>query len=429
MLDNGSSTFQLNLFEGGNNQTVGRNGTFSPNHKESVHRWYPYLEGFASSFVEGLLSEFGKIGCRVHDPFGGTGTTVLVAASRRSSATYTEVNPFMRLVVECKTNILNRLSSESGNKIELQKYFDGLVETAKDILPAEDSAKETLEAAFGKRLFFKGRSLLEIVALKKAIEQDKDSSINPDFYNLARFILASIGVASSELKRAGDLRYRLYKELNPPDFSPFDAFRNKYTQVLQDINSFLTELADVKCLHTTALEFPNDYEVRTHLIITSPPYLNGTNYFRNTKIELWLAGFIQSETELGGLRDQAMAAGINDISKRGRKPIIFPEVEKVAKVLDDVAYDKRIPEMIRRYFSDSMLWLTNCYNLLEKGGSCIVDIGDSRFAGVHIPVDEILVSIAKEIGFKVSPTRFVRNRKSKDGSPLKQVLLILEKSN
>jgi len=35
------------------------------------------------------------------------------------------------------------------------------------------------------------------------------------------------------------------------------------------------------------------------LILTSPPYLNGTNYFRNTKLELWITGFLENEAELG----------------------------------------------------------------------------------------------------------------------------------
>ena len=30
-------------------------------------------------------------------------------------------------------------------------------------------------------------------------------------------------------------------------------------------------------------------------VITSPPYLNGTNYFRNTKLELWFMNFINDE--------------------------------------------------------------------------------------------------------------------------------------
>ncbi|MBU6388143.1 MAG: hypothetical protein KGS49_19530, partial [Planctomycetes bacterium] len=83
---------------------VGVNGTFSPNHRQSIHRWYPYIEGFSSEFVNSLIDEFGSENCRIYDPFAGTGTTVTTAAFRGSLPFYSEINPVMRLIIECKTN-------------------------------------------------------------------------------------------------------------------------------------------------------------------------------------------------------------------------------------------------------------------------------------------------------------------------------------
>ena len=83
---------------------LGVNGTFSPNRSRPVHRWYPYLEGFSEDFVLALLGEFGEGVTTVHDPFAGTGTTLVVSAFVGLNGTYSEVNPFMRLVIETKTN-------------------------------------------------------------------------------------------------------------------------------------------------------------------------------------------------------------------------------------------------------------------------------------------------------------------------------------
>jgi hypothetical protein len=52
------------------------------------------------------------------------------------------------------------------------------------------------------------------------------------------------------------------------------------------------------------------------MAVTSPPYLNGTNYFRNTKIELWLLGFIENEQELKNLRREAISAGLMTFKSR-----------------------------------------------------------------------------------------------------------------
>src|SRR5690606_29024119 len=59
---------------------LGRHGTFSPNSMESIHRWYPYIEGFSSTFVRNLISKWGPEAKSIYDPFGGTGTTVTVGA-------------------------------------------------------------------------------------------------------------------------------------------------------------------------------------------------------------------------------------------------------------------------------------------------------------------------------------------------------------
>jgi hypothetical protein len=400
---------------------LGVQGTFLPNHKESVHRWYPYLEGFSFNFAQSLLDEFGRPNCRVHDPFGGTGTTVTVAAENGMRASYSEINPFMRLVIECKTN---RLRSVAHAQAALAEYFSQLEAASRENVPSYDEAVTELKKAFGERPFFIGARLQQIIAIKRAIENSQPPC--SAFGDFARLALGSIAVACSEMKRAADLRYRHPKEKLPDDLSVFDLFHQKLNQIIADVDARFERLPPVVCVSHSALIEPKE-SACVDLVVTSPPYLNGTNYFRNTKIELWLTGFLSSEKELGAFRDQAMAAGINDISKRGRQPVLFPEVEAIATRLDEVAYDGRIPEMVRRYFSDSGLWMQNIYKLLVPQGIAVIDIGDSRFAGIHVPTDDLLVSLAKGIGFCFEEKRLVRSRKSKDGTTLSQVLLILRK--
>src|SRR5690606_25651401 len=100
------------------------------------------------------------------------------------------------------------------------------------------------------------------------------------------------------------------------------------------------------------------------LVLTSPPYLNGTNYMRNTKLELWLLGFIASEKELSQLNKVCMVCGINNVVK-GRPPEHrFEPVEEVARRLDETSSDLRIPALVRGYFSDMLRVLGNCANYL-----------------------------------------------------------------
>ncbi|MBN1459487.1 MAG: DNA methylase [Armatimonadetes bacterium] len=396
----------------------GRHGTFAPNYLEAVHRWYPFIEGFSYSFVTGLLVEFGNGASTVYDPFAGTGTTVTVACMKGMNALYSEVNPFMRLVVECKSNVLRRVAS---NRNELPEYLDELVNYARNHLPGATEAAACLCGAFGHRRYYVGDRLREAVALMRAIRETKPP--HPEFSQLARLALGSIAVASSEMRRAADLRRRTPRERHPRGYSPIHEFTCRFRSVISDVTSEHTRLPAVSCLGESALDEPPEMS-SVDLVITSPPYANGTNYFRNTKLELWLTGFIQSESELSDLRARAMAAGINNVSKKGRIPERISAIEEYASRLDAAAYDSRIPELVRRYFSDTKIWLANVSRLLREGGRLVVDIGDSQFAGVHIPTDELLAQIAANVGLRLEESRPIRTRRSRGGAPLKQVVLV-----
>jgi DNA modification methylase len=416
---------QLNLFNDISEELpFGVKGTFFPNHNEAIHRWYPYIEGFSSSFVEMLLNKYSEPNFSVYDPFAGVGTTVAVSAFMNMQSYYAEINPFLRLVIECKTNYLREIMS--SRKTNLVKHLENIYSVAEASLPSLESALECQKAAFGNKAYYSGRRLIEIVALKKAIDSHKSSKAS--FQALAKLILGSIAVSSSEMIRAADLRYRTETEKLREDYSVLESYLGKMKQVISDIDAYNSDnISPVILLTKSSLE-PSPKAEILDLIITSPPYLNGTNYFRNTKLELWLCGFIEKESELADYRQQALAAGINNIAQNNRAPQRIPAAEEVASKLDAVAYDRRIPELVRRYFSDSYLWIKNSFRLLKDGGRAIIDIGDSQFAGIHVPTDEILISIAEECGFKLEEARFVRKRRSKSGAPLKQVIIILKKT-
>ena len=87
-------------------------------------------------------------------------------------------------------------------------------------------------------------------------------------------------------------------------------------------------------------------------VVTSPPYVNGTNYFRNTKIELWFLRCLTQKSDLTRFRAEALTAGINDVTVAKTSSENHPEVEKIVSILKDHAYDSRIPRMINGYFNE-----------------------------------------------------------------------------
>src|SRR5699024_7013194 len=103
--------------------------------------------------------------------------------------------------------------------------------------------------------------------------------------------------------------------------------------------------------------------------------------------------FITSEKDLPALHSKGIIAGINSVSKRN---IGFENprcVQPYLEQLEPVAYDKRIPIMVAGYFHDMELVIERLAHAMKDNGIFIMDIGDSQFAGVHIPTHSILTSI------------------------------------
>jgi hypothetical protein len=397
---------------------LGSHGTFRPNHAERVHRWYPYLEGFSNTFVSSLIAEFGDGDRRltIYDPFAGSGTTPFVAAAEGHAALYSEINPYMRLVIWAKTSALAELH---GCTAELRAVIRAACSQARQCPVSEAESQAEISGTFPGRPYFDAARASQMVSLRRAIGSGSSAT-----ERMLRFMLGAVAVESSELKRAGDLRYRTGREKISEHYCAVDRFEALGETITEDLAQIHIQTGSVQLLTESALDSTDQCEF-VDLVITSPPYINGTNYIRNAKLELWAAGFLQSEADLKPLRQMAVTAGICDVMKNGRAVVSVPNIEHTLHQLRANAYDRRIPVMVERYFSDATIWIANIRKYLKPGGRAVIDIGDSRFGGVHVPADLMLADIAGNLGFDLEEFRHVRPRRSKDGSPLQQTLLVL----
>ena len=82
----------------------GLSGTFALNKVEPIHRWFSYMEGYSSILVEKEIEQVGYENIKtLYDPFGGSGTSLLVASEHSIKPYYSETNPVMSFI--CKTKI------------------------------------------------------------------------------------------------------------------------------------------------------------------------------------------------------------------------------------------------------------------------------------------------------------------------------------
>lgn len=387
-------------------------GTFTLNKKEHIHRWYSYLEGYSSCLIEDLIKEVGvdKIQT-IYDPFCGTGTTSLVASKYGIASYYSETNPFMQKVIEAKVNSVRRLRISGVGSSQLSSFLS-VIKNYNYQLSFDKIGWNGFEK------FFEDDVLRMLLAMKAEVEKITDG----DTRNIALVCLASITVRASKMIRQGDLRVAKDSEKSNADRDVLNNFIQKIEEAIEDIDSDdCPTLSETTCLAPDARDI--DAESIIDCVITSPPYLNGTNYIRNTKLELKLTGCVDSEKELPEFHSKGIIAGINNVSKRKDNIKVLECVQPYIDKLKPVAYDKRIPFMVAGYFQDMDIVIDKLSHVLKDQGTFIMDIGDSQFAGVHIPTHEVLSTICKNHGFELYDEEVLRKRRSKNGMVLLQCLL------
>lgn len=396
----------------GNNYSKAAAATFALNKGKPIHRWYSYLEGYSSCLIDDIITEIGLENIHtIFDPFCGTGTTSLVASSYGIKSFYCETNPFMQQVIEAKVNAVKRLRDSSIRSKYLKEFL-------------KDLEKYNFRLCFdvprwdGFEKFFESEVLVQLQDLKRKVMEISDS----DTRNIALVLLASVTVRASEMVRQGDLRFAKEREKNAEDKDIIKNFTRKIKEAIEDIESDkCPTIAESILLADDARDI--NLENKIDCVITSPPYLNGTNYIRNTKLELKLADYIVTEKDLPKFHSKGIISGINNVSRRNTNfevpEVVLPYIDK----LIPVAYDKRIPIMVAGYFHDMEKVAERLSIAMKDNGYLIMDIGDSQFAGVYIPTHEILVKIYESYGFKLYEEDILRKRRSKNGMLLSQRLL------
>lgn len=408
-----------------NNFTIlAKHTTHSGGRGEYLHDWYAYLEGYSSEFVKSIYTSYMPNSKLILEPFAGVGTTPLSLAFYGVNSLYCEVNPVMRRIIAIKIKVA-KLSTQEKKILSLS--LKNLAENLCILVAAfkEDAElSHTYALAFKKSLFFSEDNYLNLLKIRAL----NDSIIlkDPLIGEVLEIAVASKIIECSKLKRAGDLRFKTESELRNGIPNLIDRVKKHLIMMADDCEQCPPILAASQLLINNSKKLYTIGSVKADGLITSPPYLNGTNYFRNSKLELWYMRDIIDSTSLRKFRNDAITAGINDVIMN-KNIKIHPSIKSIMKELDKNTYDVRIPKMVAGYFEEMSDFIKGASCHLILGARACIDIGDSTYAGVYIPTHKILSKIAEEYGFETIEIVKLRDRKSRDQSSLSQSLIVLEK--
>jgi len=417
---------QIDLFNQSEFLIEAKHTTHSGGKGECLHDWYSYLEGFSSSFVKTILNTYSPEANIVLDPFAGVGTTPVNCSLIGIESYYCEINPVLRKVISVKNEVINLTSGSKLNLAEkILNLANGFEHIISDFKPSED-LRARYSSCFGKSKFFDEVAFERVLIVRCLIDslKRKDNLLG----EALEVAVLSCLVTCSLLKRSGDVRYKTIKELQKgvPDF--YLSVVEQLKTMADDCTNSPKAKAKIQLLCNNAKTMKTLDSIEADIVITSPPYLNGTNYFRNTKLELWFLRELKDEKSLRVFRDQVVTSGINDVTKTKCNEIL-PLVSNLHDEILEKAYDKRIAKMMSAYFYEMKSVLEGMMHHVKNDGFVCIDIGDSIYSNVYIPTHKILIDISKELGMVLYDEIVLRKRISKGGDPLSQFLLVFKNKN
>jgi hypothetical protein len=147
--------------------------------------------------------------------------------------------------------------------------------------------------AFKGSEFFDQETLSEVLSAKTVVQElEKENRLLSSLVTVA--ILASL-IPCSKLKRAGDVRFMEDDELAKGTPSLVDEVVGVLREMADDVvhkNARINQRPLLIAEDATNVQKIPSMGVDS--VITSPPYINGTNYFRNTRLELWFLGALKN---------------------------------------------------------------------------------------------------------------------------------------
>lgn len=428
-----SKAKQLKLFEsaadirdGFDLDLVPLDATFRDSSEAPLHSWFPYIEGYSPRFVERVRHEYLGNAKRILEPFAGTGTTPIVLGQAGIACAFSEANPAMAFIAQTKLAVL-RLAAPERDLLVCQ--LTGIARELQHRIASsspDEGLRSAYTSAFGTSTFFHEASLEAVLRLRTLNDElAVTDSLLSDCFTVA--VLSSL-IPSSLLKRAGDLRYRTPKELAVGLPHPIEVVSSRLVAQGADLAHAKGLKGEARFACNTAATLHQNLDGEWDGVITSPPYLNGTNYIRNARLELWYLRHLSEKNDLRRLRDQVITSGINDVHAETKWRPVTEGVERVVRAIEQNAYDSRIAKMVGGYFHDMARVFSSLGECLRPGAKVCIDIGDSIYNHVHVPTDDLLVEVAESIGFRTLERVHLRKRTSKGGVAVRQQLLVFEQA-
>jgi hypothetical protein len=381
--------------------------TFKPNLAQGRHGWLRLTPAYSVALVEQALHG-APPGLRVLDPFAGTATTPLVAATHGHEALALDINPFLVWFGNAKLARYRRAARQQAEAAasEVVRWAEqgtGPVAPAPRLRNVERwwapetlqglcTLKGALDATVRPRT--RARDLLLIAFCRTAIECSNAAFDHPSM---------SFGDPSQARTSDGLL----------------DGFRTRVDEVLQGVKSSPSGRARITSVDARTMQQVGGGPFDR--VITSPPYPNRMSYIRELRPYMYWTGFLQQSRDAGEIDWQAIGGTWGVATSRlgdwTPDPAVRlpPEARRCADAIarSDARNGPLLANYVMRYFEDMARHFHALRPHVRTGGHLHYIVGNSKFYDVLVPTAELYASLMEDAGFVAPSIETIRKRNSK----------------
>ncbi len=359
-----------------------------------IYNWHSFKHSYSKELVDLIIKEFNlNPGSWVMDPFCGGGTTLLACKDAGINAHGFDILPFSVFL----------------SNVKIRDYaINSLLEARKQYGMSDNG-------------FYNKFKLPDIPILKKAFSKEVEKELlqinnninriedpyTRDFFKLG--LLSILESVSNTSKSGGFLRI-VNKNIRTESIR--EIFLNKIDSMIKDIESYNqvgNNHAFAEAFLGDARKIPSKYTYDA--VITSPPYPNRHDYTRIYSLEM-MFDFVKDNDEIKRVRYETLRSHVEARKKYDAcnysQPIILQKL--IRKVEKNGVNNPQVIDMLEGYFEDMFLVLIEMKNHLKKNGKIALVVSNVRFAGINLPVDEILAEIGYQTGLKTKEILVVRYR-------------------
>jgi SAM-dependent methyltransferase len=324
----------------------------------------------------------------VLDPFCGSGAVLMAARRRGIPVSGVDINPVAAL--------FSRVKLHGFDSVQARRLVLKWVERSRQcrhLLAVEWESKDywftpTVVEKF-ERLRFVGREM--------RLHESADGAALLLCFSLA-IRLCSRADQRSPKPFISKQAYRIRRGLH------FDPYRT-ILSLLNELSLLYGRRAAGPSARFLLADLSNDPQIADRLgshshAITSPPYINAQDYFRNFKLELYFLERLLP-FRVDDLRTRFIGTERGDLLSGVPEAVIESNFRAVPCLRQLERRDLRLAGVVHRYLHDMGKAFDNVRDCLRPGGCFVLVCGDNLVGGLRIRTWQVLQRMIERLGFEL----------------------------